>query len=292
MADEFRTLAYRVASLVNSRPLSRLSLSEGELIYEKPNVVKQKKKVLEHTVSYFDDIVITSQWGPTFDEMLKSHFLNLEATVQRLAFHGCKISVRKCEFAKSKILFLGWVICRDYIIADPRRVNKVREFKFPDCKKACRAFLGLVNSLRRVISMDVVSQMAILTPLTSTKVQFEPEEKHYKAFEEIKRLLVSAPLFNNLIDERAEKFMWVDASTTSGVIGCVLAQKKKSSKDDKIIPNYLDLDNPVHRIIYDRSLPYEPATLYTELPITVPTPSARKTMPPNIELDIIQTRSR
>jgi len=30
--DEFRTLAYRVASLVNSRPLSRLSLSEGELI--------------------------------------------------------------------------------------------------------------------------------------------------------------------------------------------------------------------------------------------------------------------
>ncbi len=108
--------------------------------------------------------------------MSVSIFLNLEATVQRLAFHGCKISVRKCEFAKSKILFLGWVICRDYIIADPRRVNKVREFKFPDCKKACRAFLGLVNSLRRVISMDVVSQMAILTPLTSTKVQFEPEE--------------------------------------------------------------------------------------------------------------------
>ncbi len=30
--DEFRTLAYHVASLVNSRPLSRLSLSEGELI--------------------------------------------------------------------------------------------------------------------------------------------------------------------------------------------------------------------------------------------------------------------
>jgi hypothetical protein len=30
--DEFRTLAYRVASLVNIRPLSRPSLSEGELI--------------------------------------------------------------------------------------------------------------------------------------------------------------------------------------------------------------------------------------------------------------------
>ncbi len=84
--------------------------------------------------------------------------------------------------------------------------------------------------------MDVVQQMAILTPLTSTKVQFEPEEKHYTAFEEIKKLLVSAPLFNNLIDERAEKFMWVDTSTTSGVIGCVLAQKKKVVRMKKSFP--------------------------------------------------------
>ncbi len=83
---------------------------DGNLIYERPNVVKQKKNVLDHTVSYFDDIVVTSQWGNTFEEMLHHHFLNLEATVQRLAFHGCKISVRKCEFAKSKILFLGWII--------------------------------------------------------------------------------------------------------------------------------------------------------------------------------------
>jgi hypothetical protein len=30
--DEFRTMAYKVANLVNSRPLSRLSLSEGDLI--------------------------------------------------------------------------------------------------------------------------------------------------------------------------------------------------------------------------------------------------------------------
>jgi hypothetical protein len=134
--------------------------------------------------------------------------------------------------------------------------------------------------------MEVVEQMAILTPLTSTKVPFEPEEKHYVAFEQIKKLLVSAPLFNNLIDEGADKYMWVDASTTSGVIGCVLAQKKKGSKDEKIIPNYLDLDDPVHRIIYDRALPYEPATLYTELPIKIPPPSVRKTNPPNVEPDL------
>jgi len=30
--DEFQTLAYKVANLVNSRPLSRPSLSQGKLI--------------------------------------------------------------------------------------------------------------------------------------------------------------------------------------------------------------------------------------------------------------------
>jgi hypothetical protein len=30
--DEFRTVAYKVENLVNSRPLSRLSLSEGDII--------------------------------------------------------------------------------------------------------------------------------------------------------------------------------------------------------------------------------------------------------------------
>jgi hypothetical protein len=258
---------------------------QGNFIYESKNVIKQEKKVLPHTTSYFDDILIASDWKNTFSEMLISHFQNVEEAVRRLACHGCKISVPKCEFAKSKILFLGWIVCRDFIMADPRRINKIREFKFPDSKKAARAFLGLVNSLRRVISLPVVEQMSILTPLTSSKENFEPTEKHVQAFEEIKRMLVSAPLYNNLIDEKAEKYMWCDASTSSGVIGAVLAQKKKCKPGDVIVPNCLDLDDPVHRIIFDAKLPFEPAVLYTELPMILPTPSVRKTIPPRILTD-------
>ncbi len=62
----------------------------------------------------------------------------------------------------------------------------------------------------------------------------------------------------------------------------VLAQKIKGKKDEKIIPSYIDLENEVHQIIYDNSLPYEPCTLYTSLPIVLPKPSLRKTIPPNI----------
>jgi len=103
-----------------------------------------------------------------------------------LAFHGAKISVMKCEFARSKILFLGWYVSHNFFIADPRRIQKIKDFKFPENKKAVRAFLGLANSLRRVCTMNIIEHISILTPLTSSKIPFKPEQKHKIAFEKIK----------------------------------------------------------------------------------------------------------
>jgi hypothetical protein len=135
----------------------------------------------------------------------------------------------KCEFAKGKILFLGWYITHDYIVADPRRIEKVKDFPFPESKKAIRAFLGLVNSLRRVVSLEVIRHMNIFTPLTSSKTAFCPTEKHKRAFEEIKLMLIREPLFCNLIDEKAEKFLFVDDASSTGVLGSVLLQKKRET---------------------------------------------------------------
>jgi hypothetical protein len=95
-------------------------------------------------------------------------------------------------------------------------------------------------------------------------------------------MLPSAPLFGNLIDEKAKKYLWVDAATRSGVLGAVLAQKIIGDKNEKIIPTALDLDDPVHQIIFDKELTYTPAKLYTSLPIKLPKPLLVKTVPPNI----------
>jgi len=198
-----------------------------------------------------------------------------------LAFHGAKLNVMKCEFAKGKILFLGWYITHDYIVADPRRVEKIREFPFPNSKKAIRGFLGLVNSLRRVANIEVIRQMSILTPLTSSKGEFKPTDTHRRAFEEIKKMMISEPLFCNLVDIEAEKFLFVDAATSTGVLGSVLLQRIHGNTE-KVIPEYLDLDNEVHRIIFDKSLPYEPVKLVTSLPVEKIKPTAEKTVPPNV----------
>jgi len=248
----------------------------GNLIWEEPNLVKQKRDPLPFVSNYMDDILVTSLLKPTYEETVEEHFKNVEKAVDRLAFHGAKCNVMKCEFSRSKILFLGWYITRDFIIADPRRVEKVRDFKFPNTKKTMRAFLGLVNSMRRVINMEVIKQLSILTPLTSSKNEFVTNQKHLEAFNYIKELLTKEPLFGNLIDEKAEKYLFCDAATSSGVLGAVLLQKIKGN-DQKIVPYTLDLEDEVHRIIYNKDLPYEPCKLYTSLPIILPKPTVSKT---------------
>jgi hypothetical protein len=46
-------------------------------------------------------------------------------------------------------------------------MEKIKNAKFPTSKKEMRAFLGLVNSIRRVIPFKVIEETMTLTPLTS-----------------------------------------------------------------------------------------------------------------------------
>ena len=264
----------------------------GNVVYSSPNVVQMEKDPLPLTSNYFDDVINTSYTQATYELTVDSHFDVLEKAVERLAFHNAKINVRKCSFAFTKIYFLGWFISRDFLIADPRRIEKIRQFEFPANKKNMRGFLGLVNSLRRVISIDIVAQLSILTPLTSSKSDYNPTEQQMSAFEHIKRLLVEKPLFSHLIDETAEKILFVDAATSTGVLGGVLAQKKKGVNMSFSVPTELDLENKVHRIIYNKKMPYVPCMLFTKLPVELPKPSLRKTVPPNIhdELPLLVSR--
>ncbi len=126
-----------------------------------------------------------------------------------------------------------------------------------------------------------MEQIAILTPLTSSKVEFKTTAAHLKAFNQIKEMLVKEPLFGNLIDETAEKYLFCDAATSTNVMGAVLLQKIRGN-GEKIVPNCLDLDNEVHRMIFDKELPYEPVKLHTSLPIIPAKATTPKTRPPNV----------
>jgi hypothetical protein len=156
--------------------------------------VKLRPDPIKYVTNYVDDILVATPLRKTYEETLKYHFEVLEQVTARLAFHGAKLNVMKCEFAKGKILFLGWYITHDYIVADPRRIEKVKDFPFPESKKAIRAFLGL-RFPQEGCKHRSHTTYEHLPPLTSSKTAFCPTEKHKQAFEEIKLMLIREPLF-------------------------------------------------------------------------------------------------
>jgi hypothetical protein len=142
-------------------------------------------------------------------------------------------------------------------------MEKIKKAQFPTSKKEMRAFLGLVNSIRRVIPFKVIEETMILTPLTSANkdVLYIPNEEHHQAFENVKKMLISEPLFCHLIDPKATKYLFVDASTNTGCLSAVLLQRIDGEKEEKILPTALDLDDPVHQYRVRRQYPKNIHTL-------------------------------
>jgi hypothetical protein len=128
----------------------------GDPIFDEPNKVKLIWDPLPDSFIYMDDVSCGTKLCKTYKETLDFHFLKLEEILERLSFHNLKLNVNKCEFGKNSILYLGWIISQDYMIPDPRRMEKIKNATFPQTKKEMRSFLGLVNSIRRVINVETV----------------------------------------------------------------------------------------------------------------------------------------
>ena len=67
-----------------------------------------------------DDILV---FGDTYEQ----HDQRLEAVLKRIEDNGVTLNIEKCEFAKDKIQFLGHLIGKDGIEADPSKVEAVMQ---------------------------------------------------------------------------------------------------------------------------------------------------------------------
>jgi hypothetical protein len=96
-------------------------------------------------------------------------------------------------------------------------------------------------------------------------------------------MLLTEPLFCHLIDEKAAKYMFVVAYTTTSTQGYTLLQRIESHQEEKILPPCLTLNGKVHRYINDRQLNYKSCRLLTGLPIKKFKISELSTIPPKVK---------
>ena len=93
---------------------------------------------------YLDDLLLYA--------LLKHELLPVfDRTLEQLIVAGLKCKPKKCQIFPKEMHYLGHVISKGTIAADRSKLDKVREWPFPNTGVEMASFLGLCNYYRRLI---------------------------------------------------------------------------------------------------------------------------------------------
>ncbi|XP_055918725.1 uncharacterized protein K02A2.6-like [Eupeodes corollae] len=131
--------------------------------------------------AYVDDVIIS---GRSKGE----HLDNLKTFLERLESHGLRC--QKCEFAKSKIEYLGHIIDATGIRPSESRLLAIKDLPEPSNLKELEAFVGKINYYNQFIE-NFAQIAAPLNKLRSKNVKFIWGDEQRKVFQIFKEKLMS-----------------------------------------------------------------------------------------------------
>ncbi|KAL0161265.1 hypothetical protein M9458_044990, partial [Cirrhinus mrigala] len=168
----------------------------------------------QFVIIYIDDILIYSP-SP------QDHHRHVTQVFQHLREHHLYLKAEKCEFYKTTIRFLRYIITPAGVQIHQRKVDAVRNWPPPTTIKERQRFLGFANFYRRFISH--YSQLsALLTSLIcqgNKNLSWTPEA--CQAFQDLKQTFCAAPALTHP-DPNLRFVVEVDAATLG--VGAVLSQ--------------------------------------------------------------------
>ena len=111
---------------------------------------------LDGCIVYIDDIVIYSDNWDTHLKRLRNLFSALRKA-------GLVVNLRKSEFAKAKIIYLGHETGYGTVSSRDINIEIILNFPIPNTKKDVRSFLGMCGYYRRFVE----NYAEIARPLTN-----------------------------------------------------------------------------------------------------------------------------
>ena len=172
-----------------------------------------KEELDNFVLVYLDDILV-------FSTTLEEHIQHIRKALERLRSAKLYARLHKCAFFQHRVEYLGFDVSAEGVQPSPDKVKAVVEWPIPQSVRDVRGFLGLASFYRRFIKQFSLKARP-LTDLTCEKHVWQWTTKEEKAFNELKRSLVVAPVLH-IPDFDREFVVTTDASLVS--VGAILEQ--------------------------------------------------------------------
>ncbi|KAG2190801.1 hypothetical protein INT47_010410, partial [Mucor saturninus] len=167
---------------------------------------------------YLDDILIFSKTESDHKQHVR-HVLKLLQEAKLVA------NLKKCEFNKKELIFVGFQISAQGILPAPHKVKAVKDWPVPTNVQEVRQFCGLAQHYRRFIPgyASMASPLTDLTKGTGAKRRSIVWTKECQdSFELIKEKLISPPVLQAPDVHRPYK---IETDASDFGVGAVLLQE-------------------------------------------------------------------
>ena len=175
---------------------------------------------LEYIRAYLDDVLVLSKG--TF----KDHLQKVRVVLERFQRKGLRVNIDKSSFGISEVEYLGYLITKEGIKPDPKKVQGIVDMARPTTSTEIRRLVGLVQYYR-----DLWPRRShVLAPLTEAaagkakRAKIKWTEELERAFQDLKKLVAKDTMLN--YPDWSQPFeVHTDASDFQ--LGAVISQNNK-----------------------------------------------------------------
>lgn len=178
-------------------------------------ITKAVQNLKDKPLVYMDDVLCYSD---DVSEGLK----RLDEVLNALSTAGFSLNLKKCQFMKKKVDFLGYSLQSGEVGPNSRKIQALIDSPQPKTATQVRQFLGLASYFRKFIP-GYTNIVGPLYPLTKHKGPVKWEEKHEKIRNTIIEILTTEPVLM-IFDPKLPVELHCDASSEG--YGAILIQRK------------------------------------------------------------------
>ncbi|CAA7051508.1 unnamed protein product [Microthlaspi erraticum] len=134
---------------------------------------------------FFDDILV-------YSKSRQEHLIHVREVLRLLQQHRLFVKLKKCEFGKQELEYLGHIISGDGVKVDQSKIQAMTAWPSPTTITELRGFLGLTGYYRKFVQHYGI----IARPLTNLlkKGKFEWTGADEEAFNHLKSALTTTPI--------------------------------------------------------------------------------------------------